>query len=514
MDRQEAPHFPVTLVYELGRGKDRRTIIFDNPGNGADTGWWQSEVNDLILPVDFKSSDWLSLVQEIREKKDNRWKPLIINGNWPGKEVGLPQTILAYTTGEPNSWEDIFRREPPASDVDIVSQSLNYDANIERPAEWNRSRELQYQTQLLSEESKSAVKNLRRLEEESSGRERDQDVCIFITPALLKFALLSVTLEPAMDALMNAHSEEAKFAYFDRLKEDADNAEGLGRLLAQVGWVWPVSISLTVDFQPIKWPKFYRNRIRPFFENATTITREPDPGTLRRLLFDLKAKNIEGVEVGYALIDLLGGRNSHPYEHFKQLLSLYRDGLIADINIIFQKIDPQEILLFDELSDGEQVYLGRMALFHLMEGRDDAMIMLDEPETHFNDKWKREIVDIIDEALKETANDVLIATHSSIALTDVFNDEIVLFEKSDGTAHLSSVTSTTFGADPSEIMINVFKTPDSIGKRSLEWLNAQLEKDWKPEQKAELEKVIRSIGPGLHRSELRTIWRKLNASQD
>jgi predicted ATPase len=41
--------------------------------------------------------------------------------------------------------------------------------------------------------------------------------------------------------------------------------------------------------------------------------------------------------------------------------------------------------MFDELSDGEQVFLGRMALFYLMQGRDDALILLDEPESHFND---------------------------------------------------------------------------------------------------------------------------------
>ena len=160
------------------------------------------------------------------------------------------------------------------------------------------------------------------------------------------------------------------------------------------------------------------------------------------------------------------------------------------------------------------MYLGRMALFHLMQGHDDALLLLDEPETHFNDKWKREIVDIIDDVLKDTANDILIATHSAITLTDVFNDEIILLENVEGNARRKEVSSATFGADPSEIMINVFETPDSIGKRSLKWLNLQLDRDWKPEEKKELEKVIRRIGAGLHRSEVRALWRKLNASHD
>jgi len=81
-------------------------------------------------------------------------------------------------------------------------------------------------------------------------------------------------------------------------------------------------------------------------------------------------------------------------------------------------------------------------------------------------------------------------------------------------AYLCPLTSTTFGADPSEIMINVFDAPDSIGSRSLNWLNKQLDEEWTTERRDKLETIIRKIGPGLYRSELRTIWRKLNAPHD
>ncbi|MFD2013402.1 AAA family ATPase [Acinetobacter vivianii] len=87
------------------------------------------------------------------------------------------------------------------------------------------------------------------------------------------------------------------------------------------------------------------------------------------------------------------------------------------------------VLRYEELSDGEQMVLGRMALFHLLQGQQDALLLLDEPETHFNDKWKREIVDIIDDAIGHTNNDILISTHSAIVLSDVFNNEIVMVQK-------------------------------------------------------------------------------------
>ena len=156
------------------------------------------------------------------------------------------------------------------------------------------------------------------------------------------------------------------------------------------------------------------------------------------------------------------------------------------------------------------------ALFHLLQGESDALLLLDEPEVHFNDKWKREIVDIIDEALKDHANDVLIATHSSITLTDVFNDEIILFRKENGEAKPVELRSSTFGADPSEVMIRLFEVPDSMGKRALEWLDSQLDRDWKKDEIQALESLLKRIGPGFHRSELRGILRRLkgDAAQD
>ncbi|CDQ11914.1 protein of unknown function [Acidithiobacillus ferrivorans] len=52
--------------------------------------------------------------------------------------------------------------------------------------------------------------------------------------------------------------------------------------------------------------------------------------------------------------------------------------------------------------------------------------------THFNDAWKRDIVNVVDGALGKDASAVLIATHSAIVLSDVFDEEIVLIKKRKG----------------------------------------------------------------------------------
>lgn len=532
--RQQKPNFPVTLIYELGTGSQTRTIIFDNPGDHGKPGWWQSKSDNNILSPDFQTEDWQSLVLKVRNNEKD-WDALIQNGNWPGKRVGLPRTVIAYTTGETAPWDAIFHLEPSASDssMDIMSQSLDYDTRQERPFGWTLQQEIDFQGQTGTEEGQKAVLDLKDLQEEFSTKESDQEVCLLISPLLLKFALLAVSLPLAMDELRKYETEKDKESFFQSLIKEPEKVHGLRRLFNQAGWVWPVCVSFTIDFSPEEWSETEANFKRPLFQAmlgfASETIREPEPSTKRRLFFDLKSKNsadfakvlsekamnthfgsTDAFEyVGDGLLQFLGGKNGKPYDHFKQLLSLNQQGIIEDIQIALRSTQTDDILLFEELSDGEQVYLGRMALFYLMQGRDDALLLLDEPESHFNDVWKREIVSIIDEVLGSQSNEVIISTHSSISLTDVFNDEIQLLKKEYGNAYVSRITSTTFGADPSEIMINIFDAADSIGKRSLEWLNQQLEKEWTPNQKEELEKIIKKIGPGLHRSELRTIWRKL-----
>jgi predicted ATPase len=508
---QRPPKFPITLIYDLGSQNQQRTLIFDHPGDGSSTGWWQSKKGTPDSFSDYTESDWQEIVSN-SGGRESEWEALIRDGEWPGALVGLPRTILAYTTGDDRPWLEILKKEPSAEGIDIVSQSLEYNTVVERPADWSRTKEIEFLKGQPVAERVGNIEELQKREHEAMEQSQDQDICLFLTPLYLKFALLCVTLPLAMKELKECANEGEVSIFVNQIKNRPNAPDGLRRLLTEIGWVWPVTVSFAVDFQPDKWSRRMQQTIRPFFEAATTVIREPEPSTKRRLFYDLKNKSRNDAfeYAGDALKGLLGGSDTHPFDAFKLLVDLHQRGLIDDLDLTLRKTDPDEILLFDELSDGEQMYLGRMALFHLMEGHDDALLLLDEPETHFNDKWKREIVDIIDDVLKDTANDVLIATHSAITLTDVFNDEIILLENVDGKARRIDIASTTFGADPSEVMVRLFGVPDSVGKRAMEWLDQRIKDDyWKPEQKEELIELIKKVGPGFYRTELRAILNKL-----
>jgi hypothetical protein len=215
--RQQRPHFPVTMAYELGEGENRRTFIFSNPGAGCALGWWQSSEGYAPIPAAYLEHEWTALLHEVRNGTTG-WEALIEDGGrWPGEGVGLPQTVLIYTTGDMTSWEALFRHEATGEGIEMESPGSDYDIRVERPASWNRRREIEHLEQATDEESRAALENLRRLEQETVWRTRDQAICLLVTPFLLKFALLAVSLPLAMEELKRQQTDDEIAAFIERI---------------------------------------------------------------------------------------------------------------------------------------------------------------------------------------------------------------------------------------------------------------------------------------------------------
>nr|WP_246385537.1 AAA family ATPase [Armatimonas rosea] len=202
-----------------------------------------------------------------------------------------------------------------------------------------------------------------------------------------------------------------------------------------------------------------------------------------------------------AILNALGGT---AFLAFKTIHEWHLRGLINlhDMQLVLRKHGVENLLLLDSLSDGERVFVGRMALFYLLRDEKDALVLLDEPETHFNDFWKRQMVDIVDDSLGDDPNDVVLTTHSSIALTDAFTSEVTVLQNDNGQVTANQPRIQTFGASPTEILQDVFNAPDSIGQRASEYLDMVLvlaenpediELWWNNESNDTLAKFIKSV---------------------
>lgn len=281
--------------------------------------------------------------------------------------------------------------------------------------------------------------------------------------------------------LLNSHNEPLAIV---EAKNSSRDALAGKRQAADYADLIEDRFAFALEFRPRdpEWSEAKLRQLLPWLEAAGEITGEPEPSRRRFLHFDLLGrlnqisdeetrKNLEGVVYqGDALLQLLNHYGeATAYERFERLHAMHQAGLFDHLQICLRKKDTEDLILYDELSDGEQMILGRMALFHLLKERSDALLLMDEPETHFNDVWKREIVDIVDDALGETASEVMIATHSAIVLTDAMSRDIVLLERNaQGHAEVRQIRSDlqTFGATSDHPLRDVFGSPDTVGKRA------------------------------------------------
>ncbi|MFY1868307.1 AAA family ATPase [Achromobacter xylosoxidans] len=520
------PAFPVSLVYELGvRGSpSHRTLLLHCPGDRQVASLWLHE------RLAFDDQNGQEVFESCIEHLVLSGRPmvpgftaLIEPGHWPQRDstppqIALPSAVLAYTTGDLRPWRSVWARNQNAEGMERLGDDNDGE---ERPAGWTSAQERALHAARL--DFGATPRADRSISTAEAGSFRRP---LLLDATLLKCALLAVTLPQAFVSAA-----------------DRGNKTALQELLERGGWNHLVSVAFRSRLQSAQWAPKLCETAHDWWLCAGEVIAEPHPVEARRVLwFDLNGQldvqaqrfasaNRDELQIcttqGEALQTLLGGaKEAGAFDLFTRLLELNQVGLFDDVLIRLRRTpapsdadiaeaDDIGVLRYEELSDGEQMVLGRMALFHLLEGQQDALLLLDEPETHFNDKWKREIVDIIDDAIGNTSNDVLISTHSAIVLSDVFNDEIVMVQKTSHGSDVRSVDEPTFGTDPSALMMTVFGADDSIGKRAQEFIQSMLAQTAGTQSEIDaLERLIARMGSGFYRSELRTLlntWRGRNA---
>lgn len=500
------PQFPVYLVYELGSrdSSQHRTLILDCEGHRSEACLWLAE--NYYCPDDATVDQFAQAIDYLRANPTNPpvgFKQLISAGEWPSRasappQIALPNAVLAYTTGAMQPWQILWSRSLDAEGVELVSQGEGYDPSAERPAGWTVAQEavlLKGGSAISSESANDApaVGNNQNLFRRP----------MLLTPVLLKCALLAVALPQAFVETADYPLKAETDALMAKLRKRDNNSSPLQELLGRGGWHHLVSVAFRSRLQAKAWSRTVCETAHDWLLCAGEVIAEPHPTESRRtLFFDLKGQfggqdvatlmPNDGLSVsttqGEALWALLGGHEATAFELFAKLAELHQAGLFDDVDLRLRRqgkpaadADQSEqdkdigVLRYEELSDGEQMVLGRMALFHLLQDQQDALLLLDEPETHFNDFWKRDVVSIVDDALGNTSCEVFIATHAALMLTDALKDELVVLERAQsdnaqqrsGTIVRSLDNDThTFGATGDHPLRDIFGATDTVGRRA------------------------------------------------
>jgi ABC-type multidrug transport system ATPase subunit len=242
-------------------------------------------------------------------------------------------------------------------------------------------------------------------------------------------------------------------------------------------------------------------------ELARIATRRLRLGTDYLLVFDLKNQNNL---IPQKIIDkFFSGLNL--FKKLARLANINTDGqsVLREVDIFVERpsktkhpeanVDSSPLHLLKWFSDGERNFLARMCLLRLISAT-ESLILLDEPEVHFNDLWKRQIVQFLDETLKQCHSHVLITTHSSITLTDVAREDVIVLDRNGSyTDTAINPAIRTLAADPSDIMVHVFGAPHPAGEASVERIERELEAlaNCNPEQKQQaLEGLLSVVAQG------------------
>ncbi|MCC6907132.1 MAG: AAA family ATPase [Phycisphaerales bacterium] len=560
LEAERVPPFPVALVYELQRDNERAMVMFRHLCRTASEaafavipeGWelWEACTSDK------SAIDWDEVLESVDGddvRDSDHWAQIVNGDRLSGNQLVrqyLPSSIVAYTSGDLDAWEKV--RQVDLSDVDL--SYATYDGlsdDQDRPRGWTLEREMNSPEVAINKSERSAIQS------RTSPADRGTDgKCILLEPQDLKLAAISAGLIVAVRELADVaaiSSPESwrsalRTAVAQQLKGERPAEKDARTLLNEIDWWWPTHLSITyrppsqqlnsewlaqwmaltaladeVIRQPLGRLQMVihlgrsERRIEPDIRGVSAGNRVPEP--LREIV-DRVDGSSSGAEAVVRVLSTVSKQSTDwndraLWDVFRALHAWRAAGLIEEITVTVMRTtqmiahDGQlddVILTWDDFSDGERMLLGRMALLLLLRERDGSLLLLDEPETHFNDSWKREIIDIIDDnVLKTTAAQVMVATHTSIALTDAFASEIVRLTRENGQAVLDPVSFSTFGAEPGRVMLHVFGMQASIGSRAEQALRAYLGQKWDAQNRNELERLLLAIGGGWPRARLQQI---------
>lgn len=138
-------------------------------------------------------------------------------------------------------------------------------------------------------------------------------------------------------------------------------------------------------------------------------------------------------------------------------------------------------LLLREFSDGEHQFLHTMGICLMLKDR-KSILLLDEPETHFNPSWRAKFIKILDDSIIAGSNDrndnfnihyfkdILLTSHSPFIISDCMPDNVIFFKRDEETKILeakkaSQMGLNTYGSSVDYILKNFFKT-DLISNKS------------------------------------------------
>jgi ABC-type transport system involved in cytochrome c biogenesis ATPase subunit len=150
-------------------------------------------------------------------------------------------------------------------------------------------------------------------------------------------------------------------------------------------------------------------------------------------------------------------------EFFKALESTYLSKLLAEVRIRVQVRDCQGALTFRELSEGEQQLLTVLGLLRFTR-EEEALFLLDEPDTHLNPNWSLRYHALLEQFMgEEKSCQIIMATHDPLTVAGLTKEEVRIMTRHKETHRISAEVPDR---DPKGMGVAGILTSDLFGLRS------------------------------------------------
>ncbi|WP_313002878.1 restriction system-associated AAA family ATPase [Chryseobacterium gleum] len=196
-----------------------------------------------------------------------------------------------------------------------------------------------------------------------------------------------------------------------------------------------------------------------------------------------------------------------------------------------KKTEQKKDLLLRSFSDGEHQFIHTMGICLLLKDR-RTLLLLDEPETHFNPSWRAKFVKVLNDSIEaggkgksfnvHLLKDVLLTSHSPFIISDCLPDNVILFEKEkNGKTTAKKVSElensfNTYGTSVELILDRLFDYNQSIGDLSLSEIDKiNINQINTSEEIAKAKATLRKFGESIEKDMvLSQLNRKLKDNQN
>jgi restriction system-associated AAA family ATPase len=160
--------------------------------------------------------------------------------------------------------------------------------------------------------------------------------------------------------------------------------------------------------------------------------------------------------------------------------------------------DGSRLLDYVSLSDGEHQLSQILGIFSMINAA-GALFVLDEPESHFNPRWRVQFTKLLLNLPSETRRhqEVLLTTHAPFVPCDLPREQVLIFGKNDkGRVEIRSPEMETYGASFDRILDACFGVSPPISQVAQDEMEGLIDKG----TAGEIADALTRLGPSVERS--------------